>query len=371
MQKLKIVITGATGHLGYALVQELLSRGQSPRLLIRRPSKLFDGADVEFAYGDITDYDSLLKAFEGADIVYHLAGIIDIEGGMDDKVAEINVNGTKNVVRACRQRGVKRVIFMGSVDTYPALPGSLEMEEIWYYDPHILEGTYAKTKAIATQYVLNSTGVDGLETIVLQPSACLGPYDYKISSVGVLVRMYMGKRMPISMNFGGYNFVDVRDVAIAAANAATMGRSGECYILSGEKHTVDEFMKLMAKASKRKPLKIKVTKAFCSWVAPLTEFYYETAGKPALLTPYSVRKICENCNFSHAKATKELDFNPRPLLDTIKDMMDWIYENEGPQGLLGVKDKMLRRALKLRYQSVEPFDRSLLSDYHPDRDDDN
>ena len=371
MANKKTVVTGATGHLGYALVQELLSRGEIPRLLLRRQSELFEGTGVEYAFGDITNYDSLVKAFEGADIVYHLAGIIDIEGGMDDKVAEINVNGTKNVVKACQQCGVRRLVFMGSVDTYPALPGSLEMEEIWYYDPHILEGTYAKTKAIATQYVLNNTGVDGLETIVLQPSACLGPYDFKISSVGVLVRMYMGKRMPVTMNFGGYNFVDVRDIAIAAANAATMGRSGECYILSGEKHTVDEFMKLMAKAAQRKPLKLQLSKSFCSWVAPLTEFYYEAAGKPALLTPYSVRKICENCNFSHRKATEELDFNPRPLLDSIKDMMDWIYENEGPQGLLGVKDKMLHRALKLRYQSVEPFDRSLLEGYDPNKESDN
>ncbi len=358
----KIVITGATGHLGYALVQELLSRNVRPRLLIRKPSDLYKDQDIEFAYGDVTDFESLLKAFEGADVVYHLAGIIDIEGGMDDKVAEINVNGTKNVVKACQMCHVRRLIFMGSVDTYPALPGNLEMEEIWYYDPHILEGTYAKTKALATQYVLNNTGIDGLETIVLQPSACLGPYDFKISSIGVLVRMYMGRRMPITMNFGGYNFVDVRDVAIACANAAEKGRSGECYILSGEKHTVDEFMKLMAKAAHRRPLKLKVTKAFCSWIAPLAEFYYDAANKPALLTPYSVRKICENCNFSHAKATKELDFNPRPLLDTIKDMMDWIDEHEGPQGLLGVKEKMLHRALKLRYQSIEPFDRSLLAD---------
>ena len=140
------VITGATGHIGYALLKELLDSGEQVRILIRKDIPLFDGLDCEKAFGDVTDPKSLEKAFEGADIVYHLAGVIDINTGDENLIWNVNVQGTKNVVEACKKCGVKRLVYASSVDAIPPLPGKQLMRELSHFEPDILDGTYAKTK---------------------------------------------------------------------------------------------------------------------------------------------------------------------------------------------------------------------------------
>lgn len=112
------VITGASGHIGYALLLKLLAEGETVRILIRRNEKRFDHLGCEKVFGDVSDYASLLKAFEGADTVYHLAGIIDINNGDEAMVWRINVDGVKNVVEACRARGVNKLVYASSVDAY-------------------------------------------------------------------------------------------------------------------------------------------------------------------------------------------------------------------------------------------------------------
>ena len=178
-QKLS-VMTGATGHVGYALLLELIKNNEPTRILIRKDSKIFDNIDCERVYGD-----AVLIAF-------------------------------------------------------PAI------------NPSMIEASYSISKSEATQYVLDANGTDGLETVVVQPSACIGPYDFKVSSVGEMVRMYLKGQFPVSMSFGGYNFVDIRDVASGTYAAAKKGRPGECYILCGDVCTVDEFVKSMAKACGKK-----------------------------------------------------------------------------------------------------------------------
>ena len=140
------VITGATGHIGYALLKELLDSGEQVRILIRKDIPLFDGLDCEKAFGDVTDPKSLEKAFEGADIVYHLAGVIDINTGDENLIWNVNVQGTKNVVEACKKCGVKRLVYASSVDAIPPLPGKQLMRELSHFEPDILDGTYRKPR---------------------------------------------------------------------------------------------------------------------------------------------------------------------------------------------------------------------------------
>lgn len=323
------VMTGATGHVGYALLLDLINSGEKPRILIRKDLPIFDGLDCEKVFGDVTDPESLEKAFEGADTVYHLAGMIEIKAGNEDTVYNVNVNGTKNVVEACKRCGVKRLVYMSSVDTYPPLPDNQLMTEISHYEPSILEGAYAKTKAEATQYVLDSNGTDGLETVVVQPSACIGPYDFKVSSIGIMVRMYLAGKFPITMSFGGYNFVDVRDVAYGTRMAAEKGRPGECYILCGDAITVDDFIKALAKAMYKRPPKISLGKKLIDVAAPVMEIYYKFSDATPLITRYSIRKLCSNCNFSYAKAQRELGYNPMSVDKSVSDMIKWIVDYEG------------------------------------------
>lgn len=331
MEKKKVCLTGATGHVGYAILKELETReDKDVRIIIRKDPGYFNGMDCEIVKGDITDYDSLLKAFDGCDVVYHVAGCVEIKPGNEDFVYNINVNGTTNVINACIEKKVKRLVYMSSVDTYIPAPEGEVMTETWDYDPDKLEGAYAKTKAEATANVIAANGKDGLETVVCQPSACMGPYDFKVSSIGSMIRMFSTGKFPITMTFGGYNFVDVRDVALGTVAAGDVPEAaGQVYILCNEACTVDEFIRKLAKASGNKPPKIKLGKGIIDVAAPIMEVYYKAAKQTPIFTRYAVRKLCSNCNFSFAKAQKELGYNPRPLEVSLADALAWIKETEG------------------------------------------
>jgi len=328
MERKLSVITGASGHIGYALVKEFEAQGDRFRILIRSESKIFDGIPCEKAFGDVTDVDSLEKAFEGAEIVYHLAGIIDVGCGKGNVIRNVNVQGTKNVVAACKKCGVRRLVYASSVDAVKPLRGDDLMTEMTNFNPDEINGIYGKTKAEATQYVLDSAD-DSLEVVVVFPAACIGPYDFKVSSVGVMVRMVMRGRMPVSLNFGGYNFVDVRDVAKGMRSAAIKGRAGECYLLTGEVFTSHEIISLIARTSGRKPPKIKMPLWLTNIFAPLAEIYYKISGATPVFTRISIEVINYNCNFCFAKAQDELGYNPMSIKQSVSDMIDWIVKTEG------------------------------------------
>ncbi|MDR1630116.1 MAG: NAD-dependent epimerase/dehydratase family protein [Oscillospiraceae bacterium] len=329
MEKGLSVLTGATGHVGYAVLKELLAREEKTRILIRKDVAIFKGMDCEKAFGDVTDLPSLVAAFEGAETVYHFAGVIEVNAGNEDLLWNVNVQGTKNVVEACRVQGVKRLVYASSVDVYPPLPNNQVMTELDRFSPDILEGLYAKTKATATQYVLDASKKGEVDAVVVHPSACIGPYDFKVSSVGDMVRMYLAGKFPVSMKFGAYNFVDVRDVATGTYFAAKQGRRGECYILCGETVSVEQFIAMLAATQGKQPPRLRLSHGFVSAIAPLMELYYKAAKKTPLLTRYSVRKLVSNCNFSYEKAAKELGYAPMPTQQSISDMVAWILEHEG------------------------------------------
>ena len=196
------VITGATGHIGYALLLKLVERGEKVRILIRRATKQFDGIDCEKVFGDVTEPESLEKAFEGTDDVFHLAGIIDINIGQEEKIWEVNFGGTKNVVEACKKCNVRRLVYASSVDAYKPLPDNQEMVELDRFNPDELDGTYAQTKATATNYVLDEVKAGNIDAVVVYPGACIGPYDFKVSNIGEMVRMIINKGFPVSLGFG-------------------------------------------------------------------------------------------------------------------------------------------------------------------------
>lgn len=328
MQKPLSVITGASGHIGYALLLKLIEKGERVRILIRKDLKQFEGLDCEKVYGDVTAPASLEKAFEGADTVYHLAGIIDINNGDDSLVWKVNFEGVKNVVNACRKKNVKKLVYASSVDAFLPLPNGEVMRETNNFEPDKLEGTYAKTKASATNYVFEMCEKENLPAVVVYPGACIGPYDYKISNVGEMFRMCLNGKMPASLKFGAYNFVDVRDVADGMILAAEKGKIGEGYILCGEMISTNDFIKTVMLACGKKPPKLKMGYGIVKVAAPLCEAYYKISKSTPLFTRYSMRKLCSNCNFSIEKAKSELGYSPMSVKKSIEDMVEWIKENE-------------------------------------------
>lgn len=322
------VITGGKGYVGFALVKELEARGEKMRLLLRTDSPYFDGIDCEKFMGDVTELEQLEKAFDGAETVYHVAGIVDISGTRDNQVWNVNYEGTKNVVEACKKCGVKTLIYCSSVDAIPVSDEMNVIREVKSFDPDLLEGAYAKSKAAATQYVLDNAS-DELKVCVVHPSCCLGPYDNNnTSSVGTMLRLFLKGLFPVTMDFGGYNFVDVRDVAKGMVAATEKGRNGHCYILSGYAHTLDEFINTLAYVCDKKPPKFKLRKSMITKFLPVIENVFDALKMPPVLNEYSIRKLCENCNFSYFKAETELGYNPMTLEESLKDTVEWMQARE-------------------------------------------
>ncbi len=318
------VVTGGKGHVGFALVKELADGGESIRLLLRSDSKVFDNIECEKIMGDVCDSESLEKAFEGAETVYHVAGVVDISGEKDKQVWEVNVEGTKKVVAACKKCGVKNLVYVSSVDAVPVGNGNEEIVEISNFDPDLLEGTYAKSKAVATQFVLDSAD-DSLKICVVHPSTCIGPYDNNgTSSMCSVIKLFAKGLFPMTFDFGSCNFVDVRDCAKGMVAAAEKGRNGECYFLCGKVISLDDFIGVLAEACGKKHPKIVIKQKFVNDIIPFCEKVFEIAKLPPMINEYSIRKISENFNFSNAKAMAELGFEPRPLVESLRDTVKWL-----------------------------------------------
>ena len=340
------VITGGKGYVGFALVKELEARGEKMRLLLRTDSPYFDGIECEKFMGDVTNLQQLEQAFEGAETVYHVAGIVDISGTKDKQVWSVNFEGTKNVVAACKKCGVKTLIYCSSVDAIPADEGYGVLTEISSFNPDLLEGAYAKSKASATQYVLDNAG-DDLKVCVVHPSCCLGPYDNNnTSSTNTMMSLFLKGLFPVSLDFGKYNFVDVRDVAKGMVAAAEKGRNGECYILSGYVHTLDEFIKTLAFVCDKKAPSIKLSKEFILKMLPVIEKAFDVLKMPPVLNEYSIRKLCENCNFSCDKARNELDYNPMTLEECLADTINWMKERNVEEKECETQEKRFKKFKK-------------------------
>lgn len=320
------VVTGGSGYVGYALLRELNNRNENMRILIRKDSDMFDSINCEKVFGDVTNYESLVRAFDGADTVYHVAGVVDITGTKDELVWNVNYEGTRNVVEACKKCGVKTLIFVSSVDAIHADDDAEVITEVSKFTPGMLEGTYAKTKALASQFVLDSAD-ENLRVCIVHPSCCIGPYDINNnSSVSTMLNLFINGVFPVTFSFGGYNFVDVRDVAKGMVAAAEKGRNGECYILSGYAHTLKEFIKTLAKVCDEKPPKISLSKEFIMKILPALEKAFDALNVPPMLNEYAVRKLCENCNFSCDKARRELGYEPMTLEQSLTDTVAWMKE---------------------------------------------
>ena len=320
-------VTGANGYLGYALSKQLCEAGENVRLLMHHDSDKLDIFGFEKCIGDINEIDYLLESFKGVDTVYHVAGVVDITGKKDKLCWKVNFDGTKNVVEACKKCGVKNLVYVSSVDCIPIPSGNRVIRETSEFNPDLLPDAYGKSKAAATKYVLAS-GDKNLKCCAVQPSCCIGPYDiYYNNSVCTMIELYDEGIFRVSLNFGAYNFVDVRDVAKGMIAAAEKGRNGESYFLCGEIMTVDEFLRTLAKINGRKPPKVKLGKSFIMSTTPAIAQLFKTMKWPPVLTKFSLNKICENCNFSIEKAQKELGYSPMSAEQSLTETVQWLKEN--------------------------------------------
>lgn len=326
------LVTGACGHLGGTLVRLLERTGAQVRGLRLPEEQARDRAHVTYYPGDVRDRDSLRPLFQGlADrevVVFHTAAIVDISGEATPQMVDVNVNGTKNILALCREYGVKRLVYVSSVHAIPEKDGYAVLREVDSFSPQQVTGGYAKTKAEATQAVLDAAA-QGLDAVVVHPSGILGPFDGTGNHLVQLVKEYAGGKLPACVK-GGYDFVDVRDVAAGCLAAAEKGRSGQCYILSNRHYEVKEVL-AMAKTlchGRRLPV-------LPMWMAqaaePLLGWVARVKKQRPLYTKYSLYTLRSNDRFDHGKATAELGYRPRDLRQTVRDTLRWLAKKPVPE----------------------------------------
>lgn len=319
------LVTGGAGHLGTAVIKRILSDGGQVRALCLEGEKhLPEGAEIY--YGDVLDVSSLERFFSDIEdrevIVIHCAGVVSISSKFDQRVIDVNVTGTKNVTDLCVAKNVKKLIYVSSVHAIREKPVGQVMTEPDVFDPEKVTGLYAKTKAEATRYVLAAVS-RGLDAEVVFPSGIIGPYDYGRSHTNTIVSDYVNHRL-VSAVKGGYDFVDVRDVADGIIACAERGKPGEGYILSGGYHSIKEILYDLHEITGQKEIKSFLPVKFVNLVAPLCELYYKIRKEPPLFTKYSIYTLSCNSAFSNEKAKKELGFSPRNIKDTLRDTFFWL-----------------------------------------------
>ena len=314
------IITGANGHLGSTIIR-YLSRGDCLVRGLLLPSENHeDFGNVTYYEGDITDLESMDAIFSGTGgsevIVIHTAGLVSIEDKITLDLYDVNVNGTKNVISMCRKYRAKRMLYVSSVHAIAEGDG---------FSIDSVKGGYATTKAVASQAVLDAVS-KGLDAVIVLPSGIIGPFDNGRNHLVQLVKRFLEKKLPV-ITTGGYDLVDVRDVAKGCIAAADRGRNGECYILSNQYITIPDLIELSGELSgTRVPCSIPLSyiKAF----APLFEWIGRITHTRPLFTRYSLSVLEEDIRFSHEKATRELGYCPMDIKDSLRDTIDYLLYGE-------------------------------------------
>jgi dihydroflavonol-4-reductase len=322
---MKILVTGATGFLGHHLVKRLVQDGYDVRVLEDKSSSmdLIKDLKLEATEGDIRDFEAVRKAVKGCEIVFHLAGIISYWNRQDSLQFEVNVVGTKNVLKSCLEEKVKRLIYTSSTAAVGFETGKLANEET-VFNLGNLDIAYCDTKYLAEKEVQKAVK-EGLDAVIVCPGSIYGSGDIRrikedpVFPKGIFSLFYVD---------GGLGVVDVNDVVEGEILAWEKGKKGERYILVGENLSFYEIRKTLAEILGKNPPRIKMPSFlflalsyFLNWISYLT-------GKRPKFTPENARLNKIFLYYSNEKAKKELGMKFRPFKESAQRMIEW-YKEKG------------------------------------------
>lgn len=320
------LVTGATGHIGNVLVRKLLERGENVRAMILpgESRESISGLRVEAFEGDVLNLDAVFESMRGIKGIFHLAGVISIMPRANPFVRKVNVEGTKNILCAASEKKIKKLIYTSSIHAIQRVEEGV-IDESVPYDMDNPYGAYDRSKAEATLEVLNAAR-SGLEAVVACPTGVIGPYDFRGSMMGAVIHDAAIAKPALYVD-GAYDFVDVRDVADGLIAAAEYGKRGESYILSGQKITVRYLLETVREITGKHFFQMKIPFDLAKFAAKFTPMYYRFANETPRFTPYSLEVLQSNSNISHAKATREFGYKPRPIFESIHDAVKWFLES--------------------------------------------
>ena len=322
------LITGGSGHVGSNLTRELIKQGYNVRCIdFDKDHRAFEGLDVELMEGDITDRDSLNHIFNGVDIVFHTAALINLDRRYKDQIRKVNVDGTKNVCEAGLNAGVKKMVHFSSVDAVYRFP----IDEPLYEDRKLIDDVnampYDLSKADGHKIVLDYCS-KGLNASIIHPTSIVGPNDFKPGiPMQALVDMANGKRK--LMPNWGYNFIDVRDLCSTAISAVENGKTGQNYLVGGEYCMYLQIAEYMSEQLGRKTVLGSVPDFVTYFALPFEYIKSIIKKQPRVITLDSIHTAqTGNYFIPSSLAREELGHNSRPIKETINDTVEF-FVNRG------------------------------------------
>ncbi len=329
-----ILVTGASGFVGSAIVRHLLAAGYQVRVLLRAesPPDNLAGLDIQQVIGDLTDAASLKAAVKGCSSLIHTAADYRLWAPDFDVIYAANVQGTKHIMHAALDAGIERIVYTSSVATLGVCANGIYANKTLADEntPSSLGemiGHYKRSKFMAEAVVRKMAAEDGLPVVIVNPSMPAGPRDIKPTPSGQMILDSARGHMPAYVNTG-LNIVHVDDVAKGHLLALEHGKIGERYILGGENLTLKDILSRISILTEKKPPRICLPHNFVLPLAWIAEKLAQITSTPPRMTVDGVRMAKKHMYYSSAKAEKELGYTHRPAIEALHDAVDW-FQNHG------------------------------------------
>ncbi|MBU6428891.1 MAG: NAD-dependent epimerase/dehydratase family protein [Cyanobacteria bacterium REEB65] len=321
-----VVVTGATGFVGSAVVRALLDEGMRVRVLVRPNADMsnLQGLTLECVSGDLCAAQSVRQALVGSQGLFHVAARYSLWSRDAEEMYRSNVAGTRNILQAAMDAGLDRVVYTSSVGTLGWSGNSAANEDTPVALADMV-GAYKRSKFMAEQVALEFAG-KGLPVVIVNPSTPIGARDIKPTPTGRLILDFLAGRMPGYVETG-LNFVAVEDVAIGHVLAWKFGVTGRRYILGNQNLTLCEFLAMIAQIARCKAPRLKIPYSVALAAGIASEAASWVTGRPPRAPVVGVLMARKKMFFDCTRALTELGIPQTPVAQAVEQSVRWFRDH--------------------------------------------
>ena len=325
---MKTLVTGSTGFLGSAVLRELLDDGREVKVLIRKGANTanIDGLDVEIAYGDLRDSESLQSALNGCSTLYHAAAYYSLWDRDQRLIYDINVEGTRKILQAAQEKGLEKIVYTSTVGCIGLNDDTTPATEKTFFNKNTLSNNYKKSKYQAEQVVLEFAR-SGLPVVIVNPSTPVGPRDIKPTPTGKIILDFLNREMPAYLDTG-LNLIDVKDCARGHILAEKKGVPGERYILGNQDLSLFDILVMLETITGLKAPSIKMPfwlALSAGWICEMVSNHI--TGKPPAVPLAGVKMAKYFMYFDSSKAVRKLGLPQNSVENALRQSVDWFKNN--------------------------------------------
>jgi len=325
---MKTLVTGSTGFLGSAILRKLLEDGREVKVLVREKSDTtnIDGVDVEIAYGDLRDFDSLQSALNGCNVLYHIAAYYSLWDQDKRLIYDINVEGTRKILQAAQLKNVEKVVYTSTVGCIGLNKDTTPSNEDTPFNINTLSNDYKQSKYQAEQVALEFAR-NGLPVVIVNPSTPVGPRDIKPTPTGKIILDFLNRKMPAYLETG-LNLIDVDDCARGHILAEQKGIPGERYILGNQNMSLIDILTTLENITGLKAPRIKMpfwVALSAGWVCEMVS--NNLTGTPPAVPLAGVKMAKYFMYFDSSKAIQKLGLPQNSTENALRRSVEWFKDN--------------------------------------------